>query len=546
MREGGSRLLVWLYLAAACASPPVEEPVVARVGERVITVRDFDRMAAKLLAGPASGLELSDPAARRELLESMVSKELLLLEAGRRGLDRDPEVMAQLAEFEDNLILKALYDAAAGEMAQPEEVEEQLFFYEEGFDEEVRVAHVMCATREAARQVLADLTAGAAFEDLAVERSTHRYSAWRGGDVGFVSSWYMLPELREVLLQLQPGQIHPEPVESSRGFHVFKVLDRRKVVFEERREQVRRALLAKKRADRIVAYTDSLLTIRGLRCEAGEEGAASEASVCRWDGGLLSAAEYAAASGRAAAGEMAPRDVAARRILLAQARQREYDRQDGVQEQLGRRREELVIDALHRQVTGGVAATEGDMRAFFTSHQGDYGSRPAVDIQEILTETRELAQELRQRLQAGESMDELVARHHTREATTARGGRMRLTTRQNALLGALAPTALDGEVGRLYGPLEVPGGYSIFRVEAREQIRGRSFEEVRPRLVRIVTLKLRNEAMDRLLGELREEYADRVEVDEEVLSLALHGTLAETPAAEEVADGGGVVQEDLQ
>ncbi|MFC1525221.1 peptidylprolyl isomerase [Candidatus Latescibacterota bacterium] len=518
----------------------------ARVGERVITVHDYDRMAAKLLAGPARGVDVSEPEARRKLLETMVSKELLLLEAERRALPGDPEMAAQLVELEDKLILKVLYDVVTRGAAEPEEVEARLFFYEEGFDEEVRVAHIMCATQEAAEQVLSDLAEGATFEDLAVERSTHRYSAWRGGDVGFVSSWYMLPELREVLLQLQPGQIHPEPVESSRGFHVFRALDRRKVGFEERREQVDRALLARRRADRIAAYTDSLVSARGLRCEAGEESPGAEASVCRWDGGLLSAAEYAAATGRAGgragAGGIAPRDVAARRILLAQARQRGYDRQNEVQGQLRQRREELVVDALHRQVTREVAATEDDLRAFYASHQEQYGPRPAVEVQEILAETRELAEHLRQRVQAGESMDELAVRYHRREATAARGGRMRLTTRKNAILGPLAPAALDGEVGPLYGPLEIPGGYSIFRVLAREQIPARSFEEVRPRLARIVALQLRNEAMDRLLVELREEYAARIKVDEESLGQVLQSYLPDTPAPEPDIEG-GVIRE---
>jgi len=545
MTAGGPVLLAWLCLAVACSDPPAQEPVVARVGGRAITVEDYDRMAAKLLAGPSKGLDASDPAARRELLEAMISKELLLQEAGRRGLDRDDDLVAQLEDEEEKRTLRALHQMVVGEPAEPEEVDMQLYFYEEGFDEEVRVAHVMCATRAAAEQVLADLAAGASFEALAAERSTHRYSAWRGGDVGFVSSWYMLPELREVLLQLKPGQIHPEPVESSRGFHVFRALERRVVTFDERREQVSRALLAKQRAARIVTYSDSLTTARGLRCEGGGEGSDIVESVCQWDGGRLSGADLAAARGQADIDQSALRAAAARHIMLAEARQRGCDRQKQVREPLRRRREELLVEAVHQQVTEDVRATEDDLRSFYDSHATEYGPRPIVDIQEILTETQELAQDLRQRLEAGASMDELAARYHTREATRERAGRMRLSTRRNPVLGALAPMALDGEVGALYGPLEVPGGYSVFRVEAREQTPGQSFDDALPRLARVVLLKLRNEAMDRLLDTLRVEHADQVEVNDEALGQVLRHYAAGSLGAEEAADDGVLVQREL-
>ena len=51
--------------------------------------------------------------------------------------------------------------------------------------------------------------------------------------------------------------------------------------------------------------------------------------------------------------------------------------------------------------------------------------------------------------------------------------------RQIPQLGPLAPTALDGEVGALYGPLQVPGGFSVFRVEERDQLPSRPFQQVR-------------------------------------------------------------------
>ena len=98
---------------------------------------------------------------------------------------------------------------------------------------------------------------------------------------------------------------------------------------------------------------------------------------------------------------------------------------------------------------------------------------------------------------------------------------MWLKTRENSLLGQLAPIALEAPVGSLHGPLAVPGGFSLFRVEERDQLPPLSLDEVHRPIVVALEFRARMAAMDRLLVELREKYASRVQIFPAALSQTL-------------------------
>jgi len=76
-------------------------------------------------------------------------------------------------------------------------------------------------------------------------------------------------------------------------------------------------------------------------------------------------------------------------------------------------------------------------------------------------------------------------------------------------------------MGVLQGPVQVPAGFSIFKVLDRRGERMRSFEEVRRTVEAIARTNAENEAMDRFLESLREKHASRIKVYEKALGLTL-------------------------
>jgi len=508
---------------------------VARIDGQAITVADYDRMAARLLSGPYRKVDPAAPEGREKLLEAMVSRHLLAMEGRQRGLDRNPEITAELSKLETRLLNKAIHDRLKSGLEEPTQVELEVFFYEAGFDEELRLFHIRCDTETEARKILDQLQAGASLERLAAERAGALTSRLRGGDLGYIPAAHMLPEVDEQLLSLEIGQVYPEPLHTRYGVHVFQLVDRRPVDFDARRERVAREYAAEAHKKRFAAYLDSLELAAGFTCdedriEALASGTGAEdAELCTWDGGWFTVSEYRAEVVRQEETVAAPplrasvEEAAGRKLVAAEARRLGYDARADLRERIRRLEERLMADRLKESVVGDVEPSEAAMRAFFDDHPELYGPRPTVKVLEILVAERELAEQLRQRIDGGEAMEELAREYNTREATQEEGGYMWLAMRENPLLGPLAPLALDAAAGTLHGPVEVPGGFSVFRVEERGELPASSFAQVRRNIEAILRLKTENERMDRFLVGLRTRYADVVQIFPEALELVLQG-----------------------
>lgn len=78
------------------------------------------------------------------------------------------------------------------------------------------------ATMDLAVRIMKQIREGASFEDMALEYSADRDSAAEGGFLGTFSQGELLPELEEVALELEPGEIGG-PVETSNGIHIISV-----------------------------------------------------------------------------------------------------------------------------------------------------------------------------------------------------------------------------------------------------------------------------------------------------------------------------------
>jgi peptidyl-prolyl cis-trans isomerase C len=507
-----------VVLFSACQT--TQEHAVARVGEQIITVAQYETMAAKLLAGPFRGLEQIDEAVKRKMLDAMVDRELLLLEAARRGLGESPDIRAELQRLEEGLLLKALFAREAVTDVELTDTEVELYFYEQDFDREIRVSSIACPTPEDAAAVLAALGQGGDFAGLA-EAQTQQPPGSRGaGDLGFMPPADLLPEVRAQLLSLEPGAYYPEPLETRYGLQVVMVTDRRTVSLAGREQNMSDRLRQEKRSRQIAAYQDSLCRVRGLTCNGAQlDTDDPQRPLCTWEDGQFTVTElarvqelYGGEVGTDSSSRQAElRSLATRELLLTEARALGHDAQV-IREPVAQRRSELLSARLYSELTAEVTVTEDQLRAYFQAHAAKYGPQPLVSVREILVADASLASELRQRILAGADMAALAREHSVREVTRSRGGTMQLWRRQNALLGELAPAALDAEIGVLHGPLQVPGGYSLFKVLDQRQMPARTFAQVQSSIRAVLLLQARTAAMDSFLADLRRTYDAEIEV----------------------------------
>jgi peptidyl-prolyl cis-trans isomerase C len=532
-----SSWLVW----TSCSTE--KDPVVAKVGEKRITVSEYDRMATKLLENAYYKDAEINLETKHKLLDTMISKELLVLEGLEKGLDQESDIARPVDRLRRQLLLKTVYDReAVGEIELSDE-EVERYFYEGEFDDEIRTSHILCSTEEVAEEVLGELRDGASFEKLAMKRSLHRSSGRRGGDMGFRAKGILMPELREQMLSLDVGELYPRPVKSEYGFHVFKVTDRRNPDFQIVKPYIAKGLEQEKRRERIAGYDSTLKAQYGLTChvdalhlllERGKDDSSMADSertmeLFTWSGGRLSIEDYLDRVGSglpsvmdSAAVRASGEKLTVRRIALIEAHKKGYDKDKNILSQVEQKRNELIAKQLHRiEAVEKVSVTEADLRAFYEEHPDESRVPAAVMLQEILVKTEEEAKRLIEQIQNGADMGALARQHSLRSGTRERGGKTRPVTRDNPQFGPVAQVAFDAPIGVLQGPVQVPAGFSIFKVLDRREERMRSFEEVRRTLEAVARAIAGNEAMDRFFESLKEKYASRIKVYEEALEHTL-------------------------
>lgn len=194
------------------------------------------------------------------LLERVIDGRLLLTEAEKRDLAKDPEVQAEIARARNDVLRDSLVEQAIETSTTPERLQAvyDALKSQPGFAyEEVHARHILLPDEAAAREVIKQLQNGADFAELAKAKSTDPSAQSNAGDLGYFRREAMVPEFAEAAFKIEPGTIGQDPVKSPFGWHVIKVEDRRQKVpsFAEKepelREQVAReavtALLAEMR-----------------------------------------------------------------------------------------------------------------------------------------------------------------------------------------------------------------------------------------------------------------------------------------------------------
>ncbi len=112
---------------ATAPTPPPDQLVVARIGDRPVT---WEEVLAdwRRTSGGKEKLDLDDEAVRRDLVRAYVARELLFDSAKRKGYDRDPEVLRQADRLIRSLAVNRLYKEEVADKVQPTEKDLELYY----------------------------------------------------------------------------------------------------------------------------------------------------------------------------------------------------------------------------------------------------------------------------------------------------------------------------------------------------------------------------------------------------------------------------------
>ena len=251
-----------VLLLTGCTPPP-EEGVVALVNGRQITQTEFEARWGEL--AEATKARYEKEGGKRRFLDELITRELLMQEARKLGLDQNDVIRDRAQRYKEQLILDELLKDRI--KAKIELSSEELdAFYEQHAQElltplKVRVSQMLLPNISAAKDLERQINQGGHFAQFAQRYSIDEKSKAKGGDLGPYRKDLVVPEVDEVIQTLKPGFVSA-PIKADAGYYLVMVssLDTEIIQADVAvRERLRQELLNEKRRKR---FDDVIVDIR--------------------------------------------------------------------------------------------------------------------------------------------------------------------------------------------------------------------------------------------------------------------------------------------
>lgn len=228
-----------------------EEPVVALVNGRAITQTEFNLRWDELSKATRSRYEKDG--GKRKFLEELITRELLMQEARRRGLDHDDTIRDKTQRYKEQLILDELLKDKLQSKVELTQAELEAY-YERHAGElldplKANVWLMLLPNVYAAKDLEAQVNRGGSFTKFAQRYSLDEKTKTKGGDLGPYRKGLVLPEVDTVIHTLKLGMVSA-PIKTDNGYYLVLLTPLDEAVIQvdlAKQERLRQELLADKR-----------------------------------------------------------------------------------------------------------------------------------------------------------------------------------------------------------------------------------------------------------------------------------------------------------
>jgi parvulin-like peptidyl-prolyl isomerase len=276
-------------LGAAFAAEPPPETVLVKRGDTTVTVGDFMASLARLPEEQRTSYR-ADVQRIVSSVSAIYLNRALTAEARAAGIDKEPEAQARIKLAEEQLLAQLYMERFEKGIKTPDYTARALEAYRAdparyAIPEKVRFRHILVSfqgrtreeTRRRAEEARAKLLAKEPFLRTAREYSNDPTLRGNDGVIGPAPYSILMPQLAEAAKKA-PLDAVSDLIESSEGYHIIIVLDRRsgsvvafekakKTLIEAEQAKFRKAAVDKKLAEithstDITLYTDDIAKLK--------------------------------------------------------------------------------------------------------------------------------------------------------------------------------------------------------------------------------------------------------------------------------------------
>jgi peptidyl-prolyl cis-trans isomerase C len=242
------------------AAAPAKAAAAAPAGKQLYPQSMYDFL---LKSAIASG-QTDSPELRNQIREELNMRELLVREAKKKGIDKNPDVKTQMdIQAQTVLVNAAVADwLKANPVTDAELRKEYDAIKTQWGEKEYKVRHILVEKEDEAKEIIVELQKGTKFESLAT-RSKDPGSKDKGGDLDWNAAGNFVKPFSDAMVKLPKGKFTAQPVQTQFGWHVIEVDDIRDAKIPPF-DDVKAQLQQKVQRQRIEAYMKELRAKNGL------------------------------------------------------------------------------------------------------------------------------------------------------------------------------------------------------------------------------------------------------------------------------------------
>ena len=248
---------VWAQASAPSAS---SNAVLATVNGKAIPKSRVDDLLKRSTGGDPSR---RTPDLEKRAADQIVTEELFVQEAVRRGISTSKEYLEQIETARRDILARELFSEFRKTLVSEDEIKAE---YEQQKSQssgsEYKARHILVAKEAEAKALIAQLKKGAKFEELAKKHSKDAGADKSGGDLDWAPAAAYVTDFSAAMVKLKKGEYTSEPVKTQFGYHIIKLEDTRAgqmQPLEAVREQIVQRLEQKNFKPKFMAFRDELL-----------------------------------------------------------------------------------------------------------------------------------------------------------------------------------------------------------------------------------------------------------------------------------------------
>lgn len=167
----------------------------------------------------------------------------------------------------------------------------------------------------------------------------------------------------------------------------------------------------------------------------------------------------------------------AQRLFLLDAQRNLLERETEFKEQLAAIKEQLLMEYAIAKTVQNVKVKDDEVCAFYNEHKEDFQGELTVNASHILVESEEKANDILAKINTGSITFEEAARQYSSCLSKAQGGNLG-DFGKGQMVPEFDAACFDMKVNEIKGPVRTQFGYHIIRLNAINEAKPLSYEEI--------------------------------------------------------------------